>query len=373
MKVFLSYRRRDNPYLAKQLRDVLVSRVGAENVFLDVADISPGRDFSAAITQAIARADVMVALIGPGWQAFRLQDPDDIVRTELTAARRMGKRVLPALHSEEVMPRVDDLPPDMAWLAFCNAFVIGSSLTYEDDLVRLADVVLSNLVVLADLREEAWSLYERSRHGELLALVGEAWQEHGHAPSASLAECCRIAAVSSTRSSDQVGRALWWARTVSTGYISGATNVVAASLVPYFFQLLGPGKGAEAREVLAEIRRLLLHDSDGDLPPRSLLLRLYHEKMAYSLFQDGEYAKAFVEYDDASVHAADDARGRLKLDGARALCRYMLGSCEEALRWTEAVLNAAREAGYRDVESTATANADVMRAGRINFTAYEVL
>ena len=73
MKVFLSYRRRDNPYLAKQLRDVLVARVGAENVFLDVADISPGKDLSAAIAQAVARADVIVALIGPGWQVCRLQ------------------------------------------------------------------------------------------------------------------------------------------------------------------------------------------------------------------------------------------------------------------------------------------------------------
>jgi hypothetical protein len=373
VKVFLSYRRRDNPYLAKQLRDVLVSRVGAENVFLDATDISPGRDFTSAIGRAIARTDVLVALIGPGWDISRLHDPDDLVRAELMTARRMGRRVLPVLHSEEVMPRVDDLPEDLAWLAFCNAFVIGSSLTYEDDLVRLTDAVLSNVVALADLREEAWSLYEQSRHGDLLVLVGEAWQEHGHAPSASLAECCRIAAVSSTRSSDQEGRALWWARTVSTAYISGATNVVAASLVPYFFQLLRAGKGVEAREVLGEVRRLLLHDTEGVLPPRSMLLRLYHEKMAYSLFQDGDYAKALVDYDDAAAQASDDARGRLKIDGARALCRYMLGSAEEALRQTEAVLDAATVAGYRDVESAAKANAAAMRAGGIGFTAYEVL
>jgi sulfur transfer complex TusBCD TusB component (DsrH family) len=123
------------------------------------------------------------------------------------------------------------------------------------------------------------------------------------------------------------------------------------------------------------VRRLLLHDAESELPPRSLLLRLFHEKMAYSLFQDGEYAKAIAEYDDAAEQTAGDSRGRLKVDGARALCRYMLGSRDEALLATEDVLVAAIEAGYSDVVSTATAtaNAAAIRDGTLEVIPYEVL
>src|SRR5690349_7262731 len=64
--VFLSYRRHDR-HFAGRLADRLVQRFGRERVFLDVENIVPGSDFVTAITDAVSRCDVLIAVIGPQW------------------------------------------------------------------------------------------------------------------------------------------------------------------------------------------------------------------------------------------------------------------------------------------------------------------
>ena len=44
-RVFISYRRQDTAWPARQLYDVLVAELGADRVFKDVDDIEPGDDF----------------------------------------------------------------------------------------------------------------------------------------------------------------------------------------------------------------------------------------------------------------------------------------------------------------------------------------
>lgn len=60
-RIFLSYRREDTRHSAGRLADRLADRFGSAQVFMDVDTIEPGVDFAAAITQAVASCDVLVA------------------------------------------------------------------------------------------------------------------------------------------------------------------------------------------------------------------------------------------------------------------------------------------------------------------------
>lgn len=120
-KIFISYRRQETAWPARQLYDVLVARFGVESVFKDVDDIEPGDDFVDRITDAVAACDVLLALIGPHWVTMtdeggqrRLDNPDDFVRLELKAALGRGVRVVPILVDGARMPAPEDLPEDIA-------------------------------------------------------------------------------------------------------------------------------------------------------------------------------------------------------------------------------------------------------------------
>jgi hypothetical protein len=76
-----------------------------------------------------ARTDVMLAMIGRDWVSatdaegrLRLEDPNDYVRFEVEAALRHDIRVIPVLVRNATMPRVADLPGELAPLAQRHAF-----------------------------------------------------------------------------------------------------------------------------------------------------------------------------------------------------------------------------------------------------------
>jgi glycerophosphoryl diester phosphodiesterase len=145
-RIFISYRRQETAWPARQLYEVLVERFGAESVFKDVDDIEPGDDFVERITEAVASCDVLLALIGNQWLTMtdvhggrRLDNPEDFVRLELTAALSRGVRVVPILVDGAVMPRAEQLPPDLVRLTRRQAVEI-SAVGFNTDrlLVTLA-------------------------------------------------------------------------------------------------------------------------------------------------------------------------------------------------------------------------------------------
>ena len=145
-RIFISYRRQETAWPARQLYEVLVARFGAESVFKDVNDIEPGDDFVERITEAVASCDVLLALIGTQWLTMtdlqggrRLDNPEDFVRLELTAALSRGVRVVPILVDGAVMPRPEQLPPDLVPLTRRQAVEI-SAVGFNTDrlLVTLA-------------------------------------------------------------------------------------------------------------------------------------------------------------------------------------------------------------------------------------------
>ncbi len=131
-RIFISYRRQETGWPARQLYDVLVNHFPPEQVFKDVDNIDPGDDFIERIAAAVGSCDVLLVLIGPRWLTIsdenghrRLDDPEDWVRVEIETALTRKIRVIPILVDEAKMPGANALPPTLAPLVRRNAVEIN--------------------------------------------------------------------------------------------------------------------------------------------------------------------------------------------------------------------------------------------------------
>ena len=142
-KIFISYRRSDDPGSAHALFAHLKHSFGAKELFMDVADIEPGLNFVQVLKDQVTRCEVLIAVIGKGWidarddtGARRLDNPEDFVRIEIEFALQLGKRVIPVLVGQAQMPRADQLPGSMKSLAECNAVRLTND-RFESDTREL--------------------------------------------------------------------------------------------------------------------------------------------------------------------------------------------------------------------------------------------
>ena len=127
-RIFLSYRREDSSGYAGRLFDHIKQHFGKDRVFMDISNIEPGVDFVDSIEKALSSCDTFLVLIGKNWLNCRdasgnrrLDDPDDFIRIETSAALKRDVRVFPILVKGAEMPSARDLPEDMARLARRNA------------------------------------------------------------------------------------------------------------------------------------------------------------------------------------------------------------------------------------------------------------
>ena len=114
--VFISYRRDDAAPYAGRISDKLRSMPSIKRVFFDVASVRPGEDFRAAIEDAVASCDVLLAVIGRNWSGAskggmwqRIDAPHDMVRFEIASALRKGIAVIPVLVAGADMPSLNGL------------------------------------------------------------------------------------------------------------------------------------------------------------------------------------------------------------------------------------------------------------------------
>ena len=125
-RVFISYRRADAESIARSLYEALKARFGARRVFFDTASIPFGEDFRRVVQDRIGRSAVVIVVIGPGWldaadeRGQRLRQRDDPVRFELLSALAQGCRIVPLRVGGAAPPRAEELPPELAALAFLN-------------------------------------------------------------------------------------------------------------------------------------------------------------------------------------------------------------------------------------------------------------
>ncbi len=132
--IFISYRRDDSAASAGRLYDHLAHHFGKEQVFRDLDAIAPGAEFTQVIEERLSQCSVFVAVIGKNWVSAknaagqrRLDDPRDLVRTEVREALNQKKLVIPALIGGAEVPKPEQLPEDIAALAGRNAIEISES------------------------------------------------------------------------------------------------------------------------------------------------------------------------------------------------------------------------------------------------------
>jgi hypothetical protein len=120
-KIFISYRRDDDPSSAARVSDGLASRFGKANLFIDVDSLLAGQRFDEELAKALAACDVLIAIIGRRWmdllKAKITSGERDYVREEIAAALQRRIVVIPARVGREAqlppLPRAEDLPADI--------------------------------------------------------------------------------------------------------------------------------------------------------------------------------------------------------------------------------------------------------------------
>jgi hypothetical protein len=127
-KIFINYRRDDEPGFTQALLGRLEQVFPPERLFIDVDNIPAGDNFIQVLESQVAQCDVLLAVIGNRWLdakdergCRRLDDPNDFVSIEIESALRHGKRIIPVLVHQARMPRSDELPEALRPLVTRNA------------------------------------------------------------------------------------------------------------------------------------------------------------------------------------------------------------------------------------------------------------
>lgn len=163
-KIFVNYRRGDDPGFTHALYHFLEAEFAADHLFMDVeGHIRAGDDFVEVLNNQVAAADVLLAVIGPRWaelMAKRGDDPDDFVVVEIKAALEQGKRVIPVLVGGAGMPRPEALPEGIRALARRNAVGLRPD-RFKADCLGLISALKQQLTE-ADRERAARSEAERA-------------------------------------------------------------------------------------------------------------------------------------------------------------------------------------------------------------------
>jgi len=147
-QTFINYRRSDTAASAHHIFDRLRSMYGDGAVFMDITGIELGVDFTEALSSAVGKCDLFLCLIGKDWTYAadseglrRLDDPRDFVRIEIRAAlEREDLRILPILLEDALMPTSEELPEEIASIAFRNALQVSHT-NFDYALSRLTGLI----------------------------------------------------------------------------------------------------------------------------------------------------------------------------------------------------------------------------------------
>lgn len=122
MKLFVSYQRADTLFAAHALGYAL--RCSGHEAFVDTGSIGHGELYRQVIANAVSTSHLMLALIGPGFDAQRLHEPTNVVAYEWQRARFHGAAVAPVLVDGASMPADEQLPGALRWITRRNALVL---------------------------------------------------------------------------------------------------------------------------------------------------------------------------------------------------------------------------------------------------------
>lgn len=145
LRIFISYRRSDNPCFAERIRDWFTLRYARENVFMDFDAIPPFVKFEDFIMDFLRKTDVVLVIIGHEWMNLLKQKADedepDFVKLEIMTALQNKTLIAPICVDGASVPDEDDLPEEIrAMLEFNVAFLQGGR-HFLDNIERLIDAL----------------------------------------------------------------------------------------------------------------------------------------------------------------------------------------------------------------------------------------
>lgn len=151
LNVFISYRRSESRYQARDIYTAFLKILPPENVFMDTDTIPPGVDFVQFIEDRVNHCEVLLALICRDWADSldpatgqrRLDNPQDFVRVEIRAALDRGIQVVPILLDGAAMPSVISLPDDLKKFVRKQAEFVEYR-TFDVDVKRLIKRLLKS-------------------------------------------------------------------------------------------------------------------------------------------------------------------------------------------------------------------------------------
>jgi hypothetical protein len=152
-KIFINYRRDDDPGNTGRLFDRLLETFRPQQLFMDVDSIAPGLDFVKVLEEQVAESDVMISVIGKAWLdardetgVRRLDNPNDFVRIEIESALKQGKLVIPVLVGKAEMPHPNVLPETIRPLSRRNAVRLTHERFHSDaqGLITALEQILEN-------------------------------------------------------------------------------------------------------------------------------------------------------------------------------------------------------------------------------------
>jgi hypothetical protein len=193
-KIFINYRRDDDPGFTQALYLRLENEFGEGDLFMDVAgQIKPGDNFVDVINAQVAAADVFLVVVGPRWSsllATRIGDANDFVVIEIKTALEHGKRVIPVLVGGASMPRSESVPKSIEAFALRQAVGLRPE-RFKADCQGLINALKENLSAAQQERaartEAERKAAEAARHEaeEQAALRARAVEESGRAQAAA--------------------------------------------------------------------------------------------------------------------------------------------------------------------------------------------
>ena len=142
-KIFISYRRNDDPYAARGINDALVNHFGEENVYFDLDALQAGLDWREQIDNMVAECDVMLVVIGDEWLQVdasgrsRLENEVDLVREEVSSALKRDIPVIPILVGNATIPGKELLPEELEPLVYRQVAEVRATANFGAQINRL--------------------------------------------------------------------------------------------------------------------------------------------------------------------------------------------------------------------------------------------
>jgi Interferon-induced transmembrane protein/TIR domain len=145
--IFINYRKDDSSWNALALYNELQKYFPKESIFKDFNTIRPGDDFVESIQKALSHCNVLLIVMSKNWLQVkdkhgnrRLDDPDDLVRIEISTAIERHIQVIPVLFDNIPMPTSADLPDNLRSLPR-RQYVEIETTRFESDVKKLAEAI----------------------------------------------------------------------------------------------------------------------------------------------------------------------------------------------------------------------------------------